>query len=110
LPHIIVEHSKDISKDVCFKSLNQDLHNCLAKQETVSLKSIKTRSVEVDNVIVGSGEANNFIHINVLLLSGRSEELKSMMADSLFKIAQNYIYKFNCVLSVNISELGTYKK
>lgn len=110
MPHIIVEHSKDIPKDVCFKSLNQDLHNCLAKQDTINLKSIKTRSIEVDHVVVGSGENNNFIHINVLLLAGRSEELKKTMADSLFEITQNYIRNSNCLLSVNISELGTYRK
>ncbi len=110
MPHIIVEHTSSIKKNIDLKKLNMDLHTCLSEQETVSLASIKTRSIEVDNAITGDGKHNSFIHINVLLLAGRSEELKTVMADRLYDVAKSHINDEHCLLSVNISHLGTYRK
>ncbi len=110
MPHITVEHTKDISTLIDLNKLNTDLHTSLSKQETVSLASIKTRSVAVDNVIIGNGETNNFMHINVMLLKGRKKDLKEKMAKDLFDVANNYLQNISCLLSVNIADLGTYQK
>jgi len=110
MPHIIVEHTKKIGTDLDLSLLNKELHKCLSQQDTVNLPSIKTRSIEVANAIVGDGKSNDFVHINVLLLTGRSDELKKIMAEKLFDVASTYIKDFHCLLSVNIDELGIYKK
>lgn len=110
MPHIIIEHSKEVSKVVNVKELSKALHQTLSKQDTVSLNSIKTRSIECDNALVGDGTNNHFIHIQVLLLSGRSEKLKEKMAFNLHETAKNTLGTFACSLSINIDELGTYKK
>ena len=109
MPHIIVEHSKLDSK-VDINSLNKALHACLSEQETVSLNAIKTRSIETNNVLIGDGSKNDFIHIQVLILTGRSEELKHSMANNLFECAKKQLNNDSINLSINIDELGVYKK
>lgn len=110
MPHIIVEHTSSIAQSVNMNELNKNLHSCLAAQETVSLQSIKTRSIQAENVFVGDGTINDFIHITVLLLQGRSEELKATMTENLFQEAQKSLKGLECLLSVNIDDLGVYKK
>lgn len=108
MPHIIVEHTGLDSKDI--NALNKNLHTCLSEQETVSLESIKTRSMRVENAFVGDASNNEFVHITVLLLTGRSEELKKTIAQNLFDCAKTNLKNANLKLSVNVEELGVYKK
>lgn len=80
MPHIIVEHSSDIKG---IDGLLASLHESLASQETVVMDSIKTRSVEVSNVIIGNGSQNSMIHVVVKLLAGRSNELLNKITTDL---------------------------
>lgn len=84
MPHIIVEHTADIE---AVDGLLSALHESLAGQETVALESIKTRSIEVKNAIVGNGSQNSMIHVMVKLLSGRSDQLLKKMTGDLRDVA-----------------------
>jgi len=108
VPHIIVEHTIGVSKHI--NELNKKLHVCLSEQETVSLSAVKTRSHLIQNAIVGDESITDFVHINILLLSGRSDELKKNMSDNIFDCAYDVLKESNLALSVNIDDLGTYKK
>lgn len=115
LPHIIIEHDSSISKKLNLGSMVKDLHTNLASQKTVKLEFLKTRTIEVDNVLIGTGKHNQMIHVNVLLLTGRSTELKEKMSNDLFDIVKDYLDKSeigmeDCSLSVNVDELGSYRK
>ena len=110
MPHIIVEHTDLSAHSVDINTLNKNLHDCLSKQESVSLDAIKTRSIEVKNVYVGGRNEKNFIHVTVLLLAGRPKWLKETMAEALHVCAQSHLTNIECRVSVNIEELGVYKK
>ena len=110
MPHIIIEHTKDIAEAVNTHDLNKKLHVCLAAQETVKLESVKTRAIPVENAVVGDGSIEDFVHITVLLLEGRSKELKATMAQNIFNEAQSMLKDVNCALSVNVDDLGVYQK
>ena len=115
MPHIIIEHDSSISKKLNLGSMVKDLHTNLASQKTVKLEFLKTRTIEVDNVLIGTGKHNQMIHVNVLLLTGRSTELKEKMSNDLFDIVKDYLDKSeigmeDCSLSVNVDELGSYRK
>jgi 5-carboxymethyl-2-hydroxymuconate isomerase len=110
LPHITIEHDQKIESEIDLNQLSKSLHQCLASQDTVTLDSVKTRTIEVKNVIIGVGDCNRIIHIGVLLLSGRSKELKDRMAQELFSVAQTAIGELDCSLTVNVAELSAYKK
>ncbi len=87
MPHIIVEHTK--VPNLNLKGLLQDLHANLASQETVNMGAIKTRSIPIENAILGEDtQGNAFIHITLKLLSGRSDELRKTMAEGLFSVAK----------------------
>lgn len=87
MPHIIVEHTKDVS-DV--QKLLINLHKNLASQETVVLNSLKSRSIAVGHAVVGNGETDSLLHITLKLLPGRSDELLLKMTSDLQAIAADH--------------------
>jgi 5-carboxymethyl-2-hydroxymuconate isomerase len=111
MPHIIIEHQANESSELPLKELSSNLHSYLSEHETINLQAIKTRTVAVDNLIIGDVEMDNrFLHITILLLSGRSKELKDLIAKNIYVRTQNLINKPEYALSVEIRELGTYYK
>lgn len=110
MPHIIIEHDTKTKSEVDLKHFVKEIHTTLSEQETVALEAIKTRTINIDNVWISDGTHNQMLHITVHLLKGRSEELKEIMANALFDKAKELLSSINCSLSVNIVELGTYRK
>ncbi len=110
MPHIIIEHDQETASEIELSKLCHALHKTLSEQETVNLEAIKTRTIEVKNSIVAKGINNKLLHIEVRLLTGRSESLKEEMASAIFTRAKEFLSENQCALSVNISELGVYKK
>ena len=107
MPHLILEHNledEELVKYACKK-----LHGCLAKQNTIKLESIKTRSIFVSSVVLGDGtEKGLFAHLNLKLLSGRSEELKNTMSQALLDSLKASLKKG--ALSDEVNELDNYRK
>lgn len=111
MPHIIIEHDKKTTHDVNLKALSQNLHDYFANFETVVKTAIRTRTIEAQNVVVGiEGQSQNYIHITILLMKGRPEELKQKMAKSVFDKTQELVASPHICVTVEIRELGTYCK
>ena len=107
MPHLILEHN--IEDEEAVKYVCKKLHGCLAKQETVKLESIKTRSVFVSSLVVGTGtKTQNFAHLNLKLLMGRSEDLKNTISQNLLEVLKASLK--NGVMSVEVNELENYSK
>ena len=104
MPHIVIEHDQSIQEKIDLPALVGAVHASLASQETILLDSLKSRSVLADNVIIGTGVNNQFLHIDIRLLPGRSVALKEKMAQDI------HTADIECILTVNISELGVYIK
>lgn len=111
MPHIIIEHDSNIKNEIDLSNLVKTLHSTLATHETIKLEALKTRTIEVGNVLIGNSDMpNKMIHITVLLLAGRSDELKETMAKSLFDKTREALKGSICSVTVNIDELATYIK
>lgn len=108
MPHLIIEHSKDISLKKDFKSLVADLHANFAKQETVRLSAVKSRTIMSDNVIVGEELKSEFLFLKVLLLPGRTVELKQKFVEILKDIILKHIFEEKCSFCIEIAELEHY--
>lgn len=106
MPHIILEHNLKDSSLV--GKICKALHQKLAEQETVKLSAIKTRSSFVDNLIIGDKETSSFSHVELRLLSGRSEALKKVMGEALLGVLKVALNKGS--LSVEVRELESYSK
>jgi 5-carboxymethyl-2-hydroxymuconate isomerase len=111
MPHITIEHSKLASVEINLKELSQNLHSYLAEHETVNQKAIKTRTISSENVFIGEEQTvNKFIHITILLLAGRPDELKELIVKNIYIRTQKLINNYDYSLSVETRDLGTYFK
>lgn len=108
MPHLIIEHSREISLQSGFEELVRELHFTFAKLKTVKLEAVKTRTMASDHVLVGDGSKREFIFLRVLLLSGRSVEIKEEFTQVLTEILKKHIYQEICCLSIEIVELQHY--
>lgn len=110
MPHLILEHSRNISLKTDLKTLAKDLHYKFAEQETIKLSALKTRTIISDNVFIGDGSKSEFIYLKVLLLAGRSNELKDKFAKCLDEIIKKHIYNETCSTCIEIRDLNHYTK
>lgn len=107
MPHIIVEHTAPVSRQML-----DALHQNLAAQDTINLEAIKTRSINVQQGIVGDGTYTEFVHITVKLLTGRPLDLRQKMGADLKAVALEYLNPATTALSIEIAEMNpdTYVK
>ena len=107
MPHIIIEHSEELSSQIELPALAKDLHVSLAGQDTVVRKDIKTRTIAVQNSYVGEAEDTNlFIHVVLKLLEGRDQSLRCKMASDLHSILKDYTSDIICSISVDTVEMN----
>lgn len=98
MPHIIVEHSSDISNKNVVDFLPK-IQQELAQIEggNFSLEACKARSLQFDEYFVGSKNQENsaFFHITIKILSGRSLQIKQETAQKIAKIAEKFLLAQN---------------
>ncbi len=120
MPHIIVEHSKDISNKKVIEIL-PEIQKIIEsiKGGNFTLEACKARSISFDEYFVGSrnNEKSAFLHITVKILAGRTIEIKKELAEKIAKFAEEFlklqnITKERCDLSVDIVDMEkeTYQK
>ena len=110
MPHLILEHNFENTDKVT--KVCQSLLKALSSKDTIKVESIKTRSFFVEDVFLGSSNTkslNNFAHVNLKLLKGRSEDLKLEMSKSLLDTLKNSL-GVEGSFSVEVSELLSYSK
>ncbi len=111
MPHIIIEHQKDATQELDLNLISKTLHNYLAEHDTVNKAAIKTRTISLDNVYVGEdSNSNKMLHITILLLSGRSQELKEKIVSNIYSKTLSLLKRDDYTLSVETRDLGVYFK
>lgn len=117
MPHFILEHSDNILKnsEALYQELFNQLHQVLVATEIFKLNSIKSRVIVHKNYRIADGNPQNaFIHLSLLILKGRPEEVKEKLADQLLEILKSsfsaILTEFKCSLTLEIKDLETYRK
>ena len=106
MPHIIIEHNTEARTEIDLKNISSALHLGLADYPTIKLSAIKTRTHEVNNVIIGEEKTpNKFIHITLLLLQGRPSELKEEIIKGLFNIASRQVNNQDYTITIETRDL-----
>ncbi len=109
MPHIIVEHSVRLLDGVTQEALLHALHERVAAEPSVDIRRIKTRSIPLEDVIVGDkGDENLMIHITLKLLAGRSVAVRKGIAADLQKITREFLARCGhetCPVSVETVDL-----
>ena len=88
MPNVVIEHSKDIQNK---KPLMQLCHDHLLDTGLFTLDSIKVRTIEFDEYLVGGESDKSFIAINVAFMPGRPEDKRLLLGKSLHsKVIEMY--------------------
>ena len=74
MPHITIEYSDNLSVQLDEKKLARALHDEVNNHDIDATK-IKTRTVELNNYIVGNEtDQTSMVHVSILILPGRGED------------------------------------
>ena len=115
MPHLILEYSSNIVEKEDFSDYFENAHNLLVEKISTNINACKSRAIKCNNYYLGDGNINNaFIHLTLKILSGRSEEMKTEIANALIDLTKDNFSKslaaFNLKISIEVADLQTYFK
>ena len=91
MPQITLEYTSNISDIEDFKPAIISLHKILESQCKVNINNCKARINRIDNFLVGNGNpSGKYMHLEVKLFEGRSEEIISSLGELLIDNLSNY--------------------
>lgn len=86
MPHAIIEHSKNVTGDLC-----GPIHEVMQKSGLFDSNAIKTRAYVVGQFLVGDKmETGSFIHITASVLEGRTVEQRKKLAADLIDTLKSH--------------------
>jgi 5-carboxymethyl-2-hydroxymuconate isomerase len=90
MPHCIVTYTRDVEKDIDIKSLLDVAFDAVESAGLFERASIKARAMRYD--IFKSGQSrDDYIHIDLKILSGRTGEQKKALSDHLMNCISPHI-------------------
>ncbi|MFT6917325.1 MAG: 5-carboxymethyl-2-hydroxymuconate isomerase [Motiliproteus sp.] len=88
MPHIIVEYAQNLDNSLDLKALVRAVHEGALRADLFEPEAIKVRAIAYSHYLV-AGEVQDFIHLRVQILSGRSEPQKQHLSQCLFESAES---------------------
>ena len=110
MPHIVMEHSDNLTQAVKDTQLLKALHQQVVDSGLFSPEAVKARSMAYSDYVLPDG-GEQFAHITCAILDGRNEAQRMALSEALFFCAKDHLPD-GVKLSVNIHEMNkaTYKK
>lgn len=110
MPHCILEYSANLPETPDLQALFQQLHDVLMASGQFTLDDIKSRAIRHEVFRIGDGDPRRtFVTMNLCLLSGRSDEVKTDLARSVRELLERAfartLAETPCSLTVQVSEL-----
>ena len=91
MPHIRLEYSENVPALDNFQALFADIHRVLHEQGAIALDNCKSRARQAGHCYVGDGDpANAFVDLRIEIVSGRSEELKAVLAEACLDVLKRH--------------------
>lgn len=91
MPHLVIEHSSDIKKS-SIRALERDIQNIMASitEGNFDPDQCKARSFSFDEYLVGKPDesTSSFLHITIKILSGRTLEVRKILAQKVLQHAK----------------------
>lgn len=113
MPHMTVEYTENIKGDINANTLLKKLNESLLSHEGVfTPQGIRSRAIGLNDYVVGYGDHDNaFVHVNLKIAPGRTEEVKKKVFDDLFETIEAYFKEVagdkQIAISLEFSELST---
>ena len=114
MPHIHLETTADLPENADVPDILEALVAKLATQETVASESIKAYHTLRSNWAMGEGAPAGFAHCTLMVLTGRSPELRRRMAEAAMATLREHFKmsleanEVSLTLEVREMERGTY--
>jgi 5-carboxymethyl-2-hydroxymuconate isomerase len=112
MPHIIIEHSKNIFEQETLK-IGREIQKIMSSisEGNFDPDQCKIRAIAYQNYIVGLEKNDeNFIHISIKILSGREVAIRKKLALQTLEYTKNFYKNLNlpkkrCDISVDVIEV-----
>jgi 5-carboxymethyl-2-hydroxymuconate isomerase len=112
MPHIIIEHSKNIFEKESLE-IGREIQKIMSSisEGNFDPDQCKIRCLAYQNYIVGLEKNDeNFIHISIKILSGREVAIRNKLALQTFEYAKNFYKNLQlpqkrCDISVDVIEV-----
>ena len=92
MPHLRLEHTIEISTNDT-SNLFKQLVNILTKNTTILSSNCKSRAIKIKNYHMDSKQYDNFIHLEIILLEGRSNDVKKIIGRKSLDLLTDYLQK-----------------
>lgn len=78
MPHLKLEYTSNLPREIASEELFGRLHRILADVGGIDIRNCKSRAIELHNFFVGDGASDEgYVHLDVRFLEGRRPELKT---------------------------------
>ena len=92
MPHIKLEHTENVQWKTPIQDIFLKLQTVLIQHARVKPENCKSRAMELkDFHCTGKSRLGGFIHLEISLLSGRTEEVKTNIGKECSRIIQSFI-------------------
>ncbi len=115
MPHVIIEHSSDISKNsiIPIGKAIQDIMLSITEGK-FDPDQCKVRGHSFDEYLVGKPDhtTSSFLHITIKIMAGRIDEIRKKLAEETAEFTKKFVLEQNlkttrCDISVDIVEMDS---
>ncbi|MEL6116809.1 5-carboxymethyl-2-hydroxymuconate Delta-isomerase [Photobacterium sp. SP02] len=112
MPHLKLEFADPVAERVNVAALLEELHQSLLTCGVFEPASVKSRAYPCHQWQVGEGgDAHNFIHLELALLSGRDNDCKRGLAERLMPLLEQHAATIDSLtIEIRDMESDTYLK
>ena len=90
MPHIRLEYTANIQTIISSELFDQ-LFKVIIQTAKVKSQNCKSRAIKITNFHTGSkNDSEGFVHLEVKILKGRSEEIRNQIGMKSLKVLQTY--------------------
>ena len=92
MPHVLIEHSSNLSSRVDLGDLTRIIHQTALNTGVFPEGGIRTRCIPRENYMIADGHADNaFIHLVLRIRSGRDIETRQRAASAVFEALCDFL-------------------
>ena len=92
MPHLRLEHTIEISANAT-SDLFKKLVDILTDNTTIQSSNCKSRAIKIKNHHMGSKNHDDFIHLDIILLEGRNNDVKQKIGEKALDLLKSYFQK-----------------
>ena len=104
MPQITIQYTDNIISFPDFDFLFSKVHQIINNIAGIKIENCKSRAIKLDKYYTGDGtNSRGFIHLEVKILEGRNNEIKSEIGNNLLEILKKQFIESNQLLALQIT-------